>query len=90
MRSVSVGYDVADNCGPSACTLSVSSDEPVNGTGDGDAAPDWEVLDDHHVRLRAERAGMLDGRVYTIAVTCTDSAGNSSTQTVGVEVPLHP
>ena len=90
MRSVTVAYDVADNCGPSVCALGVSSDEPVIGTGDGDTAPDWEVLDEHHVRLRAERAGMLDGRVYTIAVTCTDSAGNSSTETVGVEVPLHP
>ena len=88
MRNVTVAYDVSDNCGPSACALGVTSDEPVNGTGDGDASPDWEVVDDHHVRLRAERAGMLDGRLYTIAVTCTDSAGNSSTETVAVEVPL--
>ena len=26
----------------------------IDGTGDGDTAPDWEVLDPHHVRLRAE------------------------------------
>jgi hypothetical protein len=90
MRDVTVAYDVIDNCGPSVCALSVSSDEPENGTGDGDTAPDFEVQDEHHVRLRAERAGMLDGRVYTIAVTCTDSAGNATTKTVGVEVPLQP
>ena len=90
MRNVTVSYDVTDNCGPSACALSVSSDEPENGTGDGDTAPDFEVQGEHHVRLRAERAGMLDGRVYTIAITCTDSAGNAQTETVGVEVPLHP
>jgi uncharacterized protein len=90
MRNVTVAYDVADNCGPSVCALGVSSDEPENGTGDGDTAPDFEVQDEHHVRLRAERAGMLDGRVYTIAITCTDSAGNAATETVAVEVPLHP
>ena len=90
MRNVTVAYDVADNCGPSVCSLAVSSDEPENGTGDGDTAPDWQVLDDHHVRLRSERAGMLDGRLYTIAITCTDGAGNAATETVGVEVPLHP
>jgi uncharacterized repeat protein (TIGR01451 family) len=90
MRNVTVAYDVADNCGPSVCALSVSSDEPENGIGDGDTAPDFEVQDEHHVRLRAERAGMLDGRVYTIGITCTDSAGNAATETVAVEVPLHP
>jgi uncharacterized repeat protein (TIGR01451 family) len=87
MRNVTVTYDVADNCGPSVCALGVSSDEPVLGTGDGDTSPDWEVVDEHHVKLRAERAGMLDGRVYTVAVTCTDGAGNASTETIGVEVP---
>ena len=90
MRNVTVSYDVTDNCGPSVCALHVSSDEPENGIGDGDTAPDFEVQDEHHMRLRAERAGMLDGRVYTIAITCTDSAGNATTETVGVEVPLHP
>ena len=88
MRNVTVAYDVSDNCGPSACALGVTSDEPANGTGDGDVSPDWEVVDDHYVRLRAERAGMLDGRIYTVAVTCTDNAGNASTETVAVEVPI--
>ena len=33
-----------------------------NGSGDGDAATDWEVVvDAHHVRLRAERAGNGNG-----------------------------
>jgi len=90
MVSVTVNYSVTDNCDPSSaltCTLSVSSNEPVDGTGDGDAAPDWEVVDAHHVRLRAERAGSGNGRVYTITITCTDSGGNSSVKTVTVSVP---
>jgi hypothetical protein len=54
---VAVNYAVADNCSASSaitCSLTVSSNEPVSGTGDGDTAPDWEIVDAHHVRLRAE------------------------------------
>jgi uncharacterized repeat protein (TIGR01451 family) len=87
MVDVEVSYNTQDNCGPVTCTLSVTSNEPENGTGDGDTAPDWEVLDDHHVRLRAERSGNGDGRVYTITITCVDNAGRSSTQTVTVIGP---
>jgi len=87
MVDVTVGYNATDNCGPVTCSLTVSSNEPVNGTGDGDAAPDWEVVDAHHVRLRAERAGAGSGRVYTITISCIDGAGNSSSQQVSVTVP---
>jgi len=85
-----VSYNVTDNCDPSSaitCTLSMSSNEPINGTGDGDTTPDWEIVDAHHLRLRAERAGSGNGRIYTITITCTDSAGNSSSQSVTVRVP---
>jgi glycosidase len=87
MMNVTVNYSSADNCGPPNCTLSVSSNEPVNGLDDGDTAPDWEVVDSHHVRLRAERSGIGSGRVYTITITCTDGSGNSTSQTVTVTVP---
>jgi hypothetical protein len=89
MVNVTVSYDVMDNCPlpPGSCTLSVTSNEPVNGTGDGDTSPDWIVLDDHHVLLRAERAGNGNGRIYTITITCTDSGGNSSSEQVEVTVP---
>ena len=50
-------------------------------------APDWELLNDHHIKLRAERAGNGDGRVYTVTVTCTDQYGNSSNGTKTVLVP---
>ena len=89
MVNVTVSYNVSDNCAlpPDSCTLSVTSNEPVNGKGDGDTFPDWIVVDNHHVLLRAERSGNGNGRVYTITITCTDSGGNSSTEQVEVTVP---
>ncbi|HEX5732498.1 MAG TPA: HYR domain-containing protein [Blastocatellia bacterium] len=87
MVNVTVSYTSTDNCGTSTCTLSVSSNEPVNGTGDGDKAPDWIIVNSNLVQLRAERAGGGTGRIYTITITCTDAAGNSSSTTVTVTVP---
>lgn len=88
MVDVAVSYGATDNCDPSPrCSLSVASNEPVNGGGDGNTTPDWEIVDAHHVRLRAERAGTADGRVYSITITCTDVGGASSSQAVTVGVP---
>ena len=87
MVDVRVDYTVTDPC-PNTCVLTVSSDEPVNDIGDGNTSPDWEVIDAHHVRLRAERAGPGDGRTYTINITCTNDTNQlSSTKTVTVLVP---
>jgi uncharacterized repeat protein (TIGR01451 family) len=87
MVDVVVSYTVTDNCGPVVNALSVASNEPVNGLGDGDTAPDWEIIDANHLRLRAERSGTGPGRVYTVTITSTDSAGNSSTKQLFVTVP---
>ncbi|MGE0133479.1 MAG: hypothetical protein AB7U82_35835, partial [Blastocatellales bacterium] len=90
MVDVTVNYNLTDNCAASSaitCALSVTSNEPVNGGGDGNTAPDWEVVDAHHVRLRAERSGGGGGRIYTITITCTDDSGNPSIRTVTVRVP---
>lgn len=89
MVEVAVNYVITDNC-PAALvnrTLSITSNEPVNGTGDGDASPDWEVIDATRVRLRAERSGGGNGRTYTITITATDSGGASSSKSVTVSVP---
>src|SRR5262249_11882601 len=87
MVDVTVSYGASDGCGSAVCTLSVTSNEPVDGLGDGDTAPDWEIVDAHHVRLRAERSGTGGGRVYTVTVTCTDGAGNTATRSTTVTVP---
>lgn len=87
MVDVTVGYDVEDDSDPApACALSVTSNEPVNGVGDGDTSPDWEVVDTHRVRLRSERTGKGAGRVYTVTITCGDAAGAVSRARVLVQV----
>jgi len=89
MSAVTVNYSISGGCGTTACTItSVTSNEPVNGLGDGDASPDWQIVDAHHVNLRAERSGSGTGRIYTITITCTDGGGHTTTKTVAVTVPM--
>jgi hypothetical protein len=90
METVTISYSTSDNCGTVTPSLVVTSNEPENGTGDGDTAPDWVVVDAHTVRLRAERAGTGTGRVYTITVVGVDGIGNASSGSVTVTVPHNP
>jgi hypothetical protein len=87
MVDVTVDYGASDSCSGVTCALTVASSEPANGVGDGDTSPDWEIVDAHHVRLRAERRGNGPGRIYTITLTCTDGAGNVTVRTATVAVP---
>ena len=88
MVPVEVTVDVHDLCDPTpTCRIvSVTSDEPVNGSGDGNTVPDWEITGALTVSLRAERSGNADGRVYTITVECVDDSGNAATTMVTVTV----
>ncbi len=79
-----VTFDAADT-NPAVHIASVSSDQPVNGTGDGDTAPDWEITGSMTLNLRAERAGNKD-RKYTIVVEASDFSGNVSRKSVEVKV----
>jgi DNA/RNA endonuclease G (NUC1) len=78
MIDVFVSYTASDFSGAPVCTVSVSSNEAINGNGDGNTSIDWQVIDPHHVQLRAERAGGGGGRIYTVTVSCSDAAGNTS------------
>jgi hypothetical protein len=40
------------------------------------------------VKLRAERAGNGDGRIYTITIMATDACGNTSSKTATVIVAI--
>lgn len=79
MIDVTINYTATDSCGPVTCKLGVTSNEGTSA--------DWQIIDAHHVRLRAERAGNGSERVYTITIICTDSSNNSSSQIVTVSVP---
>jgi uncharacterized repeat protein (TIGR01451 family) len=82
MVDIQVGYSATDTCGAVTCVLSVSSSEPQSGKD-----PDFEVVTSNLVRVRADRDGNGPGRIYTITVTCTDTAGNSTAKTATVTVP---
>lgn len=79
-----VAIDAVDPT-PVSRILSVSSNQPVNGTGDGDTAPDWQLTGPLSLKLRSERSQGVD-RVYTITIQTVDDAGNASTATVTVTV----
>jgi hypothetical protein len=89
LRTIDVAGATDPDGGPVAITITgVTQDEPVNGRGDGNTSPD-HVLGPAagQVRLRAERAGGGDGRVYTIAFVATDPGGLSCSGNVVVTVP---
>lgn len=72
----------------------VTQDEALNGLGDGDQAPDAQLVSGHsdQVMLRAERSGTGDGRVYRISFEASDGMATCS-GTVSVAVPhdqAHP
>jgi hypothetical protein len=87
MAPVTVSAQVVDNgdANPLVHIISVSSNQPVNGTGDGDTSPDWEITGPLTVNLRAERASNED-RKYTIIVEAVDASGNATQSSVEVKV----
>lgn len=68
-----------------ASIISVTSNQPTEGTGDGDTAVDWVITGPLTLQLRAERSHNVD-RVYTITVAVTDASGNTTIGTVAVTV----
>ncbi|KPK88701.1 MAG: hypothetical protein AMJ94_14405, partial [Deltaproteobacteria bacterium SM23_61] len=81
MVDVWVSYNLKTNCsmGPLACSLGVSSNEPIDG--------DYSILDEHHLLLRAENEVKGNDRIYTITVTCSDGTGPELNKSITVLVP---
>jgi predicted extracellular nuclease len=65
---------------------SVYQDEPLKGRGSGWTGPDAWILDGG-ARLRAERDGRGNGRVYYLKFTAEDGQGNSCMGLIKVGVP---
>jgi hypothetical protein len=81
-----------DGSGPAGFRLiSVTSNEPDSGLGDGDSPNDVQgfVINTPDVsgRLRAERSGAGTGRIYTLIYAGSDNAGNTASCVATVTVP---
>ncbi len=82
-----------DNCDPGVGVggvriTKVTSDELENSGGDGSTLNDILIAADcKSVKLRSERMGGGNGRVYTITFKVTDASGNVGTATAKVTVP---
>ena len=93
MVTVTASTDLSDNSSnngnpaPGVSLVSVTSDEPDSGLGDGDVANDIQIVNDHTFMLRAEHAGDGKGRAYTITYQTSGSCGNVTTSSVTVTVP---
>ena len=88
MVRVTVDARADDKCDPIDIEIvSVRSNQPIDGLGDGDTAPDWQILGPMAVNLRAERSGTYGRREYVIRVRYADGVGNEAFKNIGVWVP---
>lgn len=88
MMPVQISAVVTDACTTATWkVVLITCNQPVNGLGDGNTSPDWQITGDHAVSLRSERSGKYGDRIYTIKIRATDLAGNHSTATTKVTVP---
>ncbi len=79
MKKVGIYYNTSDNGEKVNTTITVSS----NAT---DGIKDWEIVDEHLVRLKSSRLPDGTVRVYTVSVIATDEAGNKTTRTTSIAV----
>jgi len=79
MKKVAVYYTAKDNAEEVNSTLSVSSN-------DDSGIRDWEVVNNHMLRLKAARLSNGEPRVYTITVSSSDMAGNTTRRTTSIVV----
>ena len=93
MVPITATITVQDNLDPTPTVklVSITSNEAVNGKGDGNTASDIDGAefntDDRKFLLRAERSGTGNGRYYTVTYRATDAAGNTALASAQVFVP---
>lgn len=92
MAPVSVlGVTDPDRDPVSITITGITQDEPLNGLGDGDSAPDGSGIGTDTAWVRGERAGTPkvpgDGRVYHIHFQADDGKGGTCEGSVSMGVP---
>jgi hypothetical protein len=89
MVDVGLASRARDACeGELPVTISVFGDEDDEmQSGDGNFSPDAKDIEVGLLRVRAERRGDADGRVYLILAEATDSSGNRGINCCTVVVP---
>lgn len=93
MAAISALITTSDICdaSPIVSLVSITSNEPDNGIGDGNTVNDIQGADidtdDREFSLRSERSGPGSGRIYTVTYEAVDSSGNRTAVTAGVTVP---
>ncbi len=88
MVPVTIAVSASDACSNVTSNIvGVTSDEPVDGRGDGHTSPDWIVTGPLTLLVRSERSGTGDGRVYTVTINAADVSGNVATAATTILVP---
>lgn len=80
MKQVAVYYSASDNAQDVTSVLSVSSNDITS------TFRDWEIVNNHLLRLKSSRLPDGEPRIYTIVVTSSDEAGNKATRTTSIAV----
>jgi endo-1,4-beta-xylanase len=94
--TVTATVEAIDGCDPSPAVrlVSIVSNEPDNGTGDGNTAGDIQGAAlgtaDFAFELRGERSGPGSGRSYTVTYEAEDASGNTTLAQAIVSVPHNP
>ncbi len=82
-----IGLTDSDNDPITVAITHIAQDEPVSGLGYHDISPDAVGVGTDTVRIRAERFGKGDGRVYHLDFTADDGKGGFCSGTVTVCAP---
>lgn len=92
LAQITASITVSDICDPNPTVrvVSITSNEPDNGLGDGDTTDDIQEAtfgtDDRSFLLRSERSGGGNGRVYTVTYEASDASGNKTVRQATVTV----
>jgi hypothetical protein len=90
IRATVTVRDICD-AAPAVRLVSITSNEPENGKGDGNTNGDVQGADfgrdDREFQVRAERSGNGDGRIYTVTYEAKDATGNVGYAQAQITVP---